>query len=130
MKRLLLGPLDRIDDQFGLFHDYQKNDIHLQGECNEPEATQGHHTGRNTGILMMVDSKNTSAPLKSSLTVECTFRKAIQRGEFSTVSSFAHENAVFVFNIIEMYVINHTRQEQKCCKLDIHLQHRFYKIDK
>eukprot|EP00527_Entomoneis_sp_CCMP2396_P009368 CAMPEP_0198138924 /NCGR_PEP_ID=MMETSP1443-20131203/2291_1 /TAXON_ID=186043 /ORGANISM="Entomoneis sp., Strain CCMP2396" /LENGTH=1220 /DNA_ID=CAMNT_0043800881 /DNA_START=48 /DNA_END=3710 /DNA_ORIENTATION=- len=127
----LLAPLDKLDENFDIVHDYMSNPLakrHCKGpeEEKEPEEQEA-----SPGIVLILEAENASADMSTPEKVENLIVPALEKqglGVIETVKSDSNE-AVLVTVFTEGYVVARTFPENKHCAFDIHIWSSFDKLE-
>ncbi len=133
VEALFIRPLSEIDDPYGLYHDYAKNETSRQicdvmahkGTDNKMEEQS-----RSPGIMMIVEAENASMDLSHSEGLVETLSNALKTLGLSVISttvSKSDQSSIITMILAEGYVIAKTRPEIKYCGFDIHFWGTFDK---
>lgn len=130
---LFLEPLDKISDQFGLYHDYARNYTSSHLCHNMQNIDRDKKPSKQTsspGIIMIVEVEDATTDLGNSKALEASLTGALAKEGLTVVSTETtqSDDHLIIFIVLkEGYVIARTSTNEKYCGFDIHFWSRLEK---
>ena len=129
----MFAPLDKIDQEFDLVHDYLTNPNAQRHCATDEEEEELLEQESSPGTLMIVEVEDTSAELEPARKVESLVWATLRQEGLSIISSIATDEfmgSVLVVVMEEGYVAARTWPENNYCAFDIHLWSSFEKHER